>query len=214
MRRSDPRKWLDRRLFLASSAAALTLRPSGGSAQTTPASESRGLSARIAEFVTGFDLKAAPPLAIERARIAFIDTVGVMLAGVRRRRRDRARHGALEGAKPAATVAGSALRTSPQLAALANGVASHALDFDLTYMQGQLIAPLIPALLPLAEANGATHADVLAAYIVGFEVASRLSRANPNHNGGGAWHGTGTIGALARGGRECAASEGEGRSDP
>src|SRR6185369_11339939 len=33
-------------------------------------------------------------------------------------------------------------------------------------------------------------------YIVGFEVTSRLSRANPNHNGGGAWHGTSTIGAI------------------
>ena len=45
------------------------------------------------------------------------------------------------------------LRTSPQLAALANGVASHALDFDFTFQQGQLMAPVIPALLPLAEQN-------------------------------------------------------------
>ena len=47
-----------------------------------PASR-RLLSDVIAEFVTGFDLKAVPPLAIERARLAFIDTVGVMLAGSR-----------------------------------------------------------------------------------------------------------------------------------
>ena len=33
--------------------------------------------------------------------------------------------------------------------------------------------------------------------MVGFEVAPRLSRANPNHNGGGAWHATGTIGTIA-----------------
>ena len=47
-------------------------------------------------------------------------------------------------------------------------------------MQGQLIAPVIPALLPLAEQTGATPAEVLAAFIVGFEVCSRLSRANPD----------------------------------
>ena len=92
---------------------------------------------------------------------------------------------------------GSPLRTSPQLAALANGVASHALDFDFTYTQGQFMAPVIPALLPLAESNGATPAEMLAAFIVGFEVCSRLSRANPTHNGDGLWHGTATIGAIA-----------------
>ena len=34
----------------------------------------------IAEFVTGFDLKNAPQIVIDRARVAFVDTVGVMLA--------------------------------------------------------------------------------------------------------------------------------------
>src|SRR5205814_4197342 len=76
------------------------------------------------------------------------------------------------------------------------GVAAHALDFDFTYTQGQLFAPVIPALLPLAESTGATPTEVIAAFVVGFEVVSRLSRANPNHNGGGAWHGTGTIGTI------------------
>jgi 2-methylcitrate dehydratase PrpD len=135
---------------------------------------------------------------VDRARVAFIDTVGVMLAG------SRTEPAAIvlemvkaEGAAPAVSIVGQSLRTSPQLAALANGVASHALDFDLTYTQGQLVASLIPALLPLAESTGATPAETLAAFIAGFEVVSRLSRANPDHNGGGSWHGTGTIGAIS-----------------
>jgi 2-methylcitrate dehydratase PrpD len=151
----------------------------------------------LTDFIAGFDLKQAPPLAIERARTAFIDTMGVTLAG------SRSEPAALmldmvelEGATPTASIVGQSLRTSPQLAALANGVASHALDFDFTYTQGQLVAPVIPALLPLAESTGATPAETLAAFIVGFEVVSRLSRANPNHNGGGSWHGTGTIGTI------------------
>src|SRR5258708_17845627 len=102
-----------------------------------------------------------------------------------------------EAAGPVASVIGASLKTSPQLAALANGVASHALDFDFTYTQGQLMAPVIPALLPLAEQTGATPSEVLAAFIVGFEVCSRLSRANPTHNGVGSWHGTSTIGAIS-----------------
>jgi 2-methylcitrate dehydratase PrpD len=154
-------------------------------------------TARVADFVTSFDLKDAPELAAERARSAFIDTVGVTLAG------SRSEPAAIvlemvraEGAAPAASIVGQSLRSSPQLAALANGVASHALDFDFTYTQGQLVAPVISALLPLAESTGAAPAETLAAFMVGFEVCSRLSRANPNHNGGGAWHGTGTIGTI------------------
>ena len=131
----------------------------------------------LAEFIAGFDLKQAPPLAVERARTAFIDTMGVTLAG------SRSEPAALmlemvklEGATPTASIVGQSLRTSPQLAALANGVASHALDFDFTYTQGQLVAPVIPALLPLAEATGATPAETLAAFVVGFFGVPRMWR--------------------------------------
>jgi 2-methylcitrate dehydratase PrpD len=188
---------IDRRLFMAGGAVALAGIPGIGSTQTMT-KESAGLSPLIAAFITGFDLKTVPPLAVERARIAFVDTVGVALAGSTEKVaaivRDMVK---AEAAAPAVSVIGSDLRTSPQLAALADGVATHALDFDLTFSQGQLTAPLIPSLLALAESTGATQSEVLAAYITGFEVAGRLDRANPNHNGGGAWHGTGTIGTIA-----------------
>ena len=194
---------VDRRLFLGASAVTLLGAAGAARAQAPQAAKAGEAAAgtkptaRVADFIAGFELKHAPALAIERARTAFIDTVGVMLAGSRSEPAGivlelvRA-----EGAKPAVSIVGQSLRASPQLAALANGVASHALDFDFTYMQGQLVAPIIPALLPLAESTGATPAQTLAAFIVGFEVASRLSRANPNHNGGGAWHATGTIGTI------------------
>lgn len=203
MRKRYRAKSFTRRAFLAGSAAALVARPEQGSAQSLvreamAAGESPKLSLAIAEFVTGFDLKAAPPLAIERARTAFVDTVGVALAGSTEKVaaivRDMVR---VEGAAPAVSVIGSELKTSAQLAALCNGAAAHALDFDFTYTQGQLMAPVIPALLPLAESTGATQAEVLSAFIAGFEVCSRLSRANPTHNGAGSWHGTSTIGAIS-----------------
>ena len=199
---------VDRRLFLGASAVTLLGAAGAARAQAPQAVKAPQAAkandagakptARVVDFIAGFDLKQAPALAVERARTAFIDTVGVMLAGSRSEPAGivlelvRA-----EGAKPAVSIVGQSLRASPQLAALANGVASHALDFDFTYMQGQLVAPIIPALLPLAEGTGATPAETLAAFMVGFEVASRLSRANPNHNGGGAWHATGTIGTIA-----------------
>jgi 2-methylcitrate dehydratase PrpD len=170
---------IGRRLFLAGGAAMFTGISTVGWPQPAARTESRKLSARIADFAVGFDLAKAPPLAVGRARTAFVDTVGVTLAGSTEKVaaivRDMVK---AEGAAPQASVIGSPLRTSPQLAALANGVASHALDFDFTYTQGQLMAPVIPALLPLAEQTGATPAETLSAFMVGFEVCSRLSRAN------------------------------------
>src|SRR5882762_3450157 len=165
---------IDRRRFVAGSGLTLLAASTAARAQQEkPAAAAAAArpTQLLTDFIAGFDLKQAPPLALERARTAFIDTIGVMLAG------SRSEPAAIvlemvraEAAAPAVAIVGQSLRTSPQLAALANGVASHALDFDFTYAQGQLLAPVIPALLPLAESTGASPAEVLAAFIVGFEV--------------------------------------------
>lgn len=156
------------------------------------------LSETIAEFVTGFDLHTVPSAAIANARLAFVDTVGVMLAGSVQPAAAIV-HGliAAERSAPVAAIIGTRLRSSVRLAALANGVASHALDYDLSYLMGQPVASLIPALLPLAEATGAASSDLIVGFIIGFEVASRLCRANPDHASQGGWHAVGTIGTIA-----------------
>jgi hypothetical protein len=88
-------KSIDRRAFLGASTATILGLPSmaeaqqGGVGPSTPdvtaaaiaAGDRKTLSEVIADFVSRFELKDAPPVVIERARIAFIDTIGVMLAG-------------------------------------------------------------------------------------------------------------------------------------
>jgi 2-methylcitrate dehydratase PrpD len=37
------------------------------------------------------------------------------------------------------------------------------MDFDLTYLAGQSVAAVIPAILPVAETTGATQGEMLAA---------------------------------------------------
>ena len=109
-------------------------------------------SERVAAFIVDFDLGDAPDGLIDMAETAFLDTVGVMLAGSRE---PAARIVCdvidAEGAAPAATVVGRSTRTSPQNAALANAIAAQALDYDLSFMSGQSAAAIIPGLLPLAE---------------------------------------------------------------
>src|SRR5580692_7806399 len=78
---------VDRRVFLGATAASVLGLPSVAVAQQQPsagaasAAPSEPVTEIIADFIVGFDLKNAPPAAIERARTAFVDTVGVMLAG-------------------------------------------------------------------------------------------------------------------------------------
>ena len=142
---------IDRRLFLGASASTLLAMPAlaqneakpaetkpAETKPSAPAPDGKRLSQLIADFVTGLDLKAVPPVVIDRARVAITDTVGVMLAGshqdVSHILCDMVR---LEGATPSASIVGQSLRTSPQLAALANGVAAHAMDYDFTFVAGQ-----------------------------------------------------------------------------
>ena len=160
--------------------------------------EGRKISQLIADYVAGFDLKAAPPIALDRARIAFIDTIGVMLAGSHEQvSRIVVEMVKAEASAPQATVVGTSQRASPQLAALANGVAAHAMDYDLTYISGQAIAAVVPAVLPLAEVTGAPAAEAVAAYIIGAEIGARVVRANFKASSVGGWHTTGMVGALA-----------------
>jgi 2-methylcitrate dehydratase PrpD len=202
---------IDRRLFLGAGASTLmglpALAQQGTGAEAAKPSEpkpavtagqAKRLGQVIAEYVVGFELKDAPPEVISRARVAFTDTVGVMLAGSRQEVShilcDMVR---LEGSAPSASIVGQSLRASPQLAALANGVAAHAMDYDLTYVSGQAASAVIPAVLPVAEVTGATPAETMAAVIIGFEVAARVGRSNILASSVGGWHTVGTVGVIA-----------------
>ena len=187
-----------RRQALAAGALASAL-PTGAFAQASaPSAPRRKLAEVIAAYASDYDLAKAPPAAIEATRIAFIDTIGVMLAGSG----EKVAHIACdmvaqEGGVRKSTIAGRRRRTSPQLAALANGVAAHAMDFDLTYISGQSTAGIIPALLALGESVAATPRDLIAAFIVSCEVAARLMRVSPQTSALGGWHATGMVGNIA-----------------
>jgi 2-methylcitrate dehydratase PrpD len=155
--------------------------------------------ARLAEFVLKTRLEDCPRDALAQVRRAALDSVGVMLAGasepVARIVREVAR---AEGGTPLCTVAGTALRTSPTWAALANGAAGHAHDFDDTSfaLMGHPSVPLLAALLAAGEAEMADGTALALGYAIGFEVDAALGAAlNPGHYQRG-WHATATIGTT------------------
>ncbi len=101
------------------------------------------------------------------------------------------------GAGPA-TVFGSTAKAAAPWAALANGMAAHALDFDDNYLPGftHATAVLGPALFALGEEIGASGRQILDAYIVGLEMHGAVGRGvNRDHYDMG-WHGTSTVGCI------------------
>ena len=156
-------------------------------------------TARLAEFVVKTSLRDCPEGAIVQVRRAALDTLGVMLAGAGEPAATSVRAVVrAESGLPLCTVIGTSLRTAPTWAALANGTAGHAHDFDDTSfaLMGHPSAPLLAAALAAAEAEPAGGAAVVLAYLVGFEISAGLGLAlNPGHYTRG-WHATSSIGTL------------------
>ena len=103
-----------------------------------------------------------------------------------------------EGGAPRCGILGVAERTGAGWAALANGTAAHALDFDdMCFVSlAHPSAPLVAAGLPVAELADAGGAALLDAYCVGFEIEAVLGRVmNPTHYEHG-WHATATLGTI------------------
>lgn len=96
------------------------------------------------------------------------------------------------------SVIGSDLRVDAPTAALLNGASGHALDYDDTGLAVAChsTAPVLPAVLAVAEAIGATGKQVIAALVVGVEVQGRihLSMGSDHYTRG--WHTTATYGTF------------------
>ncbi len=98
----------------------------------------------------------------------------------------------------ACSLVGSERRADMMRAAMINGGAGHALDFDDTssVMGGHATVPLLPAVLAVAEADGRSGADVVTAYVVGMEVQSRIGTSIGAEHYFKGWHTTPTIGVY------------------
>jgi 2-methylcitrate dehydratase PrpD len=81
-------------------------------------------------------------------------------------------------------------------AALINGTASHALDFDdcSNTLGGHPSAPILPALWTLA--TGVSGQAFIAAYAAGVETECKLARAVNFHHYDKGWHPTATLGTF------------------
>lgn len=149
----------------------------------------------FASWGLGLRLEDVPPEVRHAARRHILDGVGCSIAAVR------------TGAAPYAhalvpatdDVVTEAPPTTVEMAAFANGVLVHALDFDDTH-GGSLVhatAAVMPAAFAVGEAVGASGSEVLEAVIAGYEVVTRLGAAVTHGFHARGFHATSVCGVFA-----------------
>src|SRR5687767_12241388 len=160
----------------------------------------------ITEQLGEFVISAAPPAeARARAAAAVLDTVGVILAGASEPASQSVQRVVAAEGGAGCQVFGASASSSPTGAALANGTAAHALDYDdMCFVSlAHPSAPLVPAAFAAAEVARASGAALLDAYVVGFEIEGRLGALmNPQHYQRG-WHCTSTLGTIGAAAAAC-----------
>ncbi|MBV9290634.1 MAG: MmgE/PrpD family protein [Hyphomicrobiales bacterium] len=150
------------------------------------------------------DLAAIPAAAIPAsaraaARLSLYDWFAVALAGENEPVAQIVRGlVADEGGQEAASVVGLDRKVPARAAALANGAASHALDYDDTHFAhvGHPSVAILPAALAVAEATDALASAVLDALLLGAEASIRIGMVlgRPHYDRG--FHQTATAGAF------------------
>lgn len=165
------------------------------------------LSSEIATFVADTHFGTLPPRTLYQTKRSILDSIAVMVAGAREPSAQAVRSYIASTAGPGqAIIVGTRLRVSSPQAALANGVAGHALEYDDTQLSpspevvyGLLMHPTVPilsAVLALGEKQPIAGRDVVTAVAIGVEVACKLAaRVSREHYTKG-FHVTGTMGTF------------------
>jgi 2-methylcitrate dehydratase PrpD len=163
------------------------------------------LAHELAQRSAALRFEDLPADAVHWAKVGILDTIGVTLAG---------------SGEPAARIVGrvvvpphggssllfgSADRTNALDAALINGTAAHALDFDdcNNTLGGHPSAPILPALFALADERLVDGRAFIVAYVAGFETECKLALGVNFHHYSKGWHATATLGVHGAAAAAC-----------
>jgi 2-methylcitrate dehydratase PrpD len=157
------------------------------------------IAERIAARALAIAYESLPPQAIHWAKVGLLDYIGCTIAGSSEPASriavdvmvEQAGHGT-------SAILGRRERIPSLEAALVNGTAAHALDYDdiSNTMGGHPSAPLLSALLALADEGRYSGKALLAAYVAGFEVETKIARGVHFHHYTKGWHPTSTLGVF------------------
>ncbi len=158
------------------------------------------LTKRLAEFIVDTPVSAIPEAVFDHAKVALMDWLGVTMAGKDDPLVTKLLHYAdLMGGRDQCVIIGHNLKKSICQAALINGSAGHALDYDDSMIPflGHPSVTLFPGILALSEWKKSGGPDLLAAYVIGLRTGVAVAAcAGVEHYLSG-YHGTATMGTFA-----------------
>ena len=175
----------NRRLLLTGLASFGTFAALPRLAQTRAAEQARGpanltagtapLARRLADYVQSIRFSDLDAPTIERAKVHLLDSLGCGLSAFAEETVKSVRELAVAAGGNAATIIGTKQRTTLEWAAFANGAAIRADDINDGYSGGNgHPSDNIAACLPVAEAEGASGADLLLSMVLAYEIQCRL----------------------------------------
>ena len=153
---------------------------------------------RIAHYIASAHEREIPDRVIDAARLCLADWLAVALGALDEPAAKIVHATAKEWRSAGgATLIQGGTAAAP-IAALCNGTLAHCLDFDDTYVKGitHTSAPVWAAVSALGEEVKATEAEMLNAFITGFEVSARAGGGLGEAVTARGWHGTGIFGRL------------------
>jgi 2-methylcitrate dehydratase PrpD len=159
-----------------------------------------GIALRFASRAAAVHVSALSPVVLHRAKQLLLDSLALGLYGLTQpgtqmvgRLVDQWRR------SEQSSVFGARARVAMVDAALINGTAIHAVDYDDTFGPGlaHFSAAVLPAVLAVAEYKGKSGAALLAAYVAGYDAAARLALAcDPRAVAARGFHPTGCFGTY------------------
>jgi 2-methylcitrate dehydratase PrpD len=157
------------------------------------------LQSGLAEFVIHPPDTVHSPAVVAAAKHAITDAIAAILAGTT----SELAPAVMEymdrfAVAGSSAVLGTTRHLSSDRAALANATFGHSMDFDdtVSLMPGHPGVVIVSALLATLPPEGASGRDFLRAFVVGYEVATKLGASIGMGHYNRGWHSTGTIGVF------------------
>ncbi len=158
------------------------------------------LSETAAEFVLGLKFKDVPPEVVEKAKLIFLDTVGIALVSSTMDFGQMALNVAQTlGGPGESRLIGTTQKVAAANAVLANGTLAHGLDYDDT-LEGAIVhtgCSSVTSALAVGEATGASGVGLLEGLVVGTEVMCKVGLVSPGKFHAHGFHPTGLCAPFA-----------------
>ena len=158
----------------------------------------KGGTRLIAEFLASLSQRTLPAEVLDMARLCLADWLGVALGAANEPTAHIVRDTAVQWSNAGSSTVLLGGTASAPVAALCNGTLAHCLDFDDTYVKAivHTSAPVWAATLAVGESTNASDAELLTAFVGGFEAAARAGMGLGEMVTARGWHGTGVFGRI------------------